>query len=95
MDRQSDNQGHPLGALEGWLRGLIREEIHAAMGKNGNHDTPQLFTAEQMAKFWGVPVTKVRRLARTDELHSVPLGHYVRFRPEDLEEYIHRQRNGE
>lgn len=88
MSEPSKNQrpDNPLAALESWLRTLIREEIQAA--SNGNERLEgELLTAEKVAERWGVKVSKVRDLARRGELPCVRLGHYMRFRPEDLDQF--------
>jgi excisionase family DNA binding protein len=78
--------------LEGLLRRIVREEI-AASNSNG-HDSPILLSAETAAKLFDVPKTWISDAARRGELPSVRVGHYVRFKPEDLEEFIRRNRIG-
>ena len=68
------------------LRCVVREEIKAAT--NGNGHSPTLLSAEQAAQLLHVPKTWVLEMARQGRLKSVRLGHYVRFKPEDLEEFI-------
>jgi len=68
------------------LRRLIREEISMA---NGNGCTsPALLSAEKAAKLFDVPKTWISEAARRAELPSVRLGHYVRFRIEDLQAFV-------
>jgi excisionase family DNA binding protein len=52
----------------------------------------QLWTAEQLAQRWQVPVSHVYRLAREGRIPVVRLGRYVRFLPEAVEAY---ERGGE
>ncbi|MFQ5852561.1 MAG: helix-turn-helix domain-containing protein, partial [Candidatus Binatia bacterium] len=68
------------------IRRIVREEIQALKGESGQQDGGQLLTAEQVAELWEVAVSKVREMARRGELPHVRLGHYMRFRPEDLNE---------
>ena len=82
----------PLASLEGWLRGLIREELQAAQGQNGNHKEGQLLSPEHAAERLDMPVSKVRELARRGELSCVRIGHYVRFAPADLTRFIERHK---
>ena len=44
----------------------------------------QLLTAPEMAKILNVPESWVREQARLGELPSVKLGHYVRFRSDEV-----------
>ncbi len=80
----------PLASLESWLRGLIREEIQAA-NKNDHHGG-QLLSAEVAGKLWGVPTSWIRDMARRGELPHVKLGHYTRFKPDDLARFIQERR---
>ena len=76
------------------IRRIVREEVKAATNaKNSNEYSPSLLSAAQAAKLWDVPTTWIAEAARRGVLPSVRLGHYVRFRPEDLEEFIKRNRS--
>ena len=45
----------PLASLEGWFRGLVREEIQQALkNQNGNHEGDKLLTAEEAGKILSV-----------------------------------------
>jgi excisionase family DNA binding protein len=74
------------------LRELMREELKGATANNTH--SPTLLSAEEAANRWNVPRTWISEMARQGKLPSVKLGHYVRFRPEDLEEFIRRNRTG-
>ncbi len=74
--------------IEELLRRIVREEIQAAISGNGNHGADQLLKAEEAAKRWSVPVTWIRDMARRGELPHIRLGHYIRFKPEDLDRFI-------
>jgi excisionase family DNA binding protein len=76
------------------IRAVVREEIAAAhVNGNGNGHSPTLLSAEAAAKSFGVPKTWISEAARRGELPSVKLGHYVRFKPEDLESFIKANRS--
>ena len=75
--------------LEG-IRQIVREEIREAMGQNGQ--TPELLSAETASKRWDIPVSWIRDMARRGELPHVKLGHYTRFRPDDLARFIQEHR---
>jgi excisionase family DNA binding protein len=49
---------------------------------------PRLMNAGQLAEHLSLPETWVREQARIGELPSIKLGHYVRFRLEDVKRYI-------
>jgi excisionase family DNA binding protein len=68
------------------LRELIRDEIGKANGNGCN--PPALLSADQAAKLLDVPKTWISEAARRGELPSVRLGHYVRFRIEDLQAFV-------
>lgn len=46
-----------------------------------------LWTAEQLAARWQVPVSQIWRLARLDAIPTVRLGRYVRFHPAAIEAF--------
>ena len=79
-------------ALESLLRRIVREEIVAVIG-NANGHSPTLLSAAQAAKLWDIPKTWISEAARRGEIPTVRLGHYVRFKPEDLEEFIRLNRS--
>src|SRR5215470_10908936 len=86
---------NPFEPLFDEIRRIVREELKAATNaKNSNGHSPSLLSAAEAAKLWDVPKTWISEAARRGELPSVRLGHYVRFQPEDLEEFIKRNRTG-
>ena len=74
------------------VRRIVREEI-AAAGMNGNSPSPALLSAEAAAKLFDVPKSWISEAARRGELPSVRVGHYVRFRVDDLENFIKANRS--
>ncbi len=54
---------------------------------------PKLLNAGQLAEHLGVPESWVREQARIGELPSIKLGHYVRFRLDDVQQYIAQTSN--
>lgn len=81
---------NPFDLLIDQIRAVVREEIRAANGNGVN--SPALLSAEQAAKLWDVPKTWIGEAARRGELPCVRLGHYVRFKPEDLQAYVEAQK---
>ena len=79
--------------LESLLRRIVREEIKEAANGNGNK-SPALLSAEAAAKLWAVPKTWISEAARRGELPSVRVGHYVRFRMEDLQAFVENNVQG-
>jgi excisionase family DNA binding protein len=55
------------------------------------HGTGRLLDASEVAKRLNLPVTWVREAARRGELPSLKLGHYRRFRSEDVEAWLSKQ----
>ena len=54
----------------------------------------RLLTAQEVAREWQVPVSRIYAAARRGELPAIKLGRYTRFDPRDLEAWLERQRNG-
>jgi excisionase family DNA binding protein len=90
----SAEKPNPFDLLVEQIRAVVREEIKAAhVNGNGNGHFPALLSAETAAKCFDVPRTWISEAARRGELPSVKLGHYVRFKPEDLEAFIKANRS--
>jgi len=53
---------------------------------------PRLLTAKQLAEHLAVPESWVREQARLGQLPSIKLGHYVRFKLDDVQRYLHPPR---
>ena len=49
--------------------------------------TPQLLTAEQLARRWQVPPSHVYRLTREGRIPVVKLGRYYRYRPDAIDHF--------
>lgn len=81
-----------LKTLEGTLLALMLGQ-RAANGGNGNGNSG-LLSAPQLAELWNIPESWVREQARLGVLPSVRLGHYVRFRIEEVERFL-AQRAGQ
>ncbi len=75
-------------SFEGLLRRIVREEIQAASNGNRHYDGDHLLDAKQAAKRWSVPESWIRDMARRGELPCVRLGHYLRFKFEDLDNFV-------
>jgi len=82
----------PLIVLEGWFRGLVREEVQTLISQNGhngrNGAEGELLTAKQAGERWNIPASKIKAMARQGQLPSVRLGHYIRFSPADLARFV-------
>ena len=81
----------PLKTLEGTLLGLLAQR--PANGGNGNNGNSGLLSAPQLAELWNIPETWVREQARLGVLPSIRLGHYVRFRLEEVERFVAKRAN--
>ena len=75
-----------LKTLEGALLSLMLSERIATNGLS--HAASKLFAARELAEFFGVPESWVREQARLGNLPSIKLGHYVRFRIEEVERFL-------
>jgi excisionase family DNA binding protein len=80
-----------LKTLEGALLALMATQ-RVANGGARNAGSALLGAAE-LAKLLGVPESWVREQARLGNLPSFKLGHYVRFRIEEVERYLTERAN--
>jgi len=79
-----------LKMLEGALLSLmLSQRIVARSLSNANG----LLDARTLARLFGVPESWVREQARLGNLPSFKLGHYVRFRLEEVERYLAERAN--
>ena len=77
------------------LQGAAVGTLLSLRGSSRSDPTlPRFIDAKTAAAQWGVPESWVYDQARQGKLPSVRLGHYVRFRPDDLERFIAEQRQG-
>ena len=79
-----------LKTLEGALLSLMLSQRIAARSFS---NTSALLAAPELAKLFGVPESWVREQARLGNLPSLELGHYVRFRIEEVERYLTERAN--
>jgi excisionase family DNA binding protein len=75
-----------LKTLEGALLSLMLSERTATKGLS--YAASKLLDARELAELFGVPESWVREQARLGNLPSFKLGHYVRFRIEEVERYL-------
>jgi len=75
-----------LKTLEGALLSMLLNQ-HVA-NSSPKSDKNELLTAPQLAKLWGVPESWVREQARMGNLPHVRLGHYMRFKLEEAEQFL-------
>ena len=74
-----------LKTLEGALLSLMLSQRIAARSLS---NASGLLDAPKLAKLFGVPESWVREQARLGNLPSIRLGHYVRFRIEEVESFL-------
>ena len=71
-------------------------DIHQDHGPRA-HDHPHSFTrlidAKAAGELLGVPHTWLLAQARAQRIPHHRLGHYVRFNPDDLEQWLHETRS--
>jgi len=75
-----------LKTLEGALLALMLSQRVANGGARNTGSA--LLSAAELAKLLSVPETWVREQARLGNLPSFKLGHYVRFRLEEVERFL-------
>jgi excisionase family DNA binding protein len=74
-----------LKSLESQILWRLLAERNGGINSDG---FPRLLNAGQLAEHLAVPESWVREQARIGELPSIKLGHYVRFRLDDVKRYI-------
>jgi excisionase family DNA binding protein len=75
-----------LKTLEGALLALMLSE-RIANGESKSLGSA-LLSAPDLAKLFGVPESWVREQARMGNLPSIKLGHYVRFKIEEVQRFL-------
>jgi excisionase family DNA binding protein len=75
-----------LKTLEGTLLSMML--THRVASSNGKNTDSALLSAPQVAKLFDVPESWVREQARLGTLPSIRLGHYVRFKAEEIQRFI-------
>lgn len=75
-----------LKTLEGALLSLMLSE--RIVTKGFSYAASKLLGARELAELFGVPESWVREQARLHILPSFKLGHYVRFRIEEVERFL-------
>jgi excisionase family DNA binding protein len=83
--KQTAERTSALKALESQILWRLLSERNAQTKSDG---FPRLLNAGQLAEHLGVPETWVREQARLGQLPSIKLGHYVRFRLDDVKRYL-------
>jgi excisionase family DNA binding protein len=78
-----------LKTLEGVLLSIM---LNQRGGADHGQAASELLTAPEVAQRWHVPESWVREQARLGVLPFVRLGHYVRFRPDELERFASERR---
>lgn len=79
-------QRHPRPHTHHKIGGRLRHHIRRAF-------TP-LIDAKQASQLLGVPYTWLLAQARANKIPHHKLGHYVRFDPDDLKNWLREQRQG-
>jgi excisionase family DNA binding protein len=75
-----------LKTLEGTLLSMML--THRVVTSNGKNGESALLSAPQVAKLFDVPESWVREQARLGTLPSIRLGHYVRFKAEEIQRFV-------
>ena len=70
------------------LEEIVERAIKKALNGNERQDGDHLLDAKTAAKRLCVPVSWIRDMSRRGELPTIELGHYRRFRIEDLDRFI-------
>lgn len=82
---------NPFDAMLESFRGVVREEIAAALERQADKPPKLLLTTGEAAAVLGVPETWLASQARAGNIPCVKMGHYTRFKVADLEQYLSSQ----
>ncbi len=77
---------NPFDALLDAFRQIVREEIATAV--NSQSKQKMTYTTAEAAEILNVPETWLATAAREGRVPVVRVGHYVRFKISDLENFI-------
>lgn len=75
-----------LKTLEGTLLSMML--THRVANSSGKSGESALLSTPQVAKLFEVPESWVREQARLGTLPSIRLGHYVRFKAEEIQRFV-------
>ncbi len=85
-----DNTGTTLeNAFESLIRRIVREEIGALKVELDGHGS-LLLDSKQAAERSRLPTSRITQAVKQGDLACVKVGHYLRFRPLDLQDFITR-----
>jgi excisionase family DNA binding protein len=84
------------GAAHGQSEGTkassdLPQRLHAPSVRATGPSALPLLTAEDLAARWQVPKQHVYRLARTEQIPTIRLGRYYRFRLDAIEAWEEKQ----
>jgi excisionase family DNA binding protein len=86
-------KANPFDLLLDSIRQVVRQELEAAAKSQSK--AVLLFDTTQAAKILNVSQSWLSAAAREGRIPTVKLGHYVRFKPSDLEEFIEAQQGSD
>jgi excisionase family DNA binding protein len=75
------------------LQGTLLSLMIAKCAADPTSDADDLLGAPKLAKRFGVPESWIREQARQGKLPCLRLGHYMRFRLEEVERYLTERAN--
>ena len=88
------NGANPFESLEGWLRGVIREEIRAALDADKKQTVQKdWLRAKELAEEYGLPRTWFEERGRAGDIARTKPGRYVLFKRRDVEAYLESKKN--
>lgn len=79
-----------IDELKDFFAAIIREEIERATAERSNGQQKLLLNTKEAATLLSLPVSKLATMARRGEIPCIQLGHYIRFRVEDLHAFIEK-----
>ncbi len=74
------------------IRRIVREEIKDLKPNMNGHDSLTLLDLNQAAQRFNLPKSRIAQAVKQGGLTCVKIGHYLRFSPSDLREFIERHR---
>ena len=91
--KEADNPDRLLVTLSvSELREIVREEIEALKLNANGPESITLLDLKQAAEQLKLPKSRITQAVKQGDLACVRVGHYLRFSPSDLEEFIFRHK---
>jgi len=88
----SETNQNPFEPFFKEIRRIVKEEIKVLKPDTNGDDSLTLLDLNQAAQRFNLPKSRITQAVKQGDLACVKVGHYLRFSPSDLREFIERHR---